>query len=89
MFLNRFNAKRAQNACINKLHVILRPIIFWGCQGAVKIIKKHPIFDVFEGSSPITLVFLNRFTSKMAQNACINKLRVISKPIILGGVRGQ
>ena len=73
----------AQNACINKLHVIPRPITFWGCQG-----EKHPIFDVFEGFSPITLVFLNQFTSKRSQNACINKLHVIPRHIIFLGGQG-
>ena len=57
------------------------PIFDFGSGGPSKI-KKHPIFDVFEGFSPITLVFLNRFTSKMAQNACINKLHVTSRPTI-------
>ena len=46
VFLNRFTSNRAQIACINKLHVISRPITFWGCQGAVKI-RKTPIFDIF------------------------------------------
>ena len=31
---------------------------FWGCQGALKM-RKTPYFDVFEGVSPITMVFLN------------------------------
>ena len=69
MFLNRFTLKRAQNACINRLHVTPRSMIFWEGQGAVKI-EKHLILDVFEGFAPITLVFLNRFISKMTQNAC-------------------
>ena len=51
-------------------------------------IEKHPIFDVFESFSPITLVFLNRFTSKRAQNACINELHVNLRSNLFGGVSG-
>ena len=63
------------------------PIFDFGSGGPSKF-EKHPIFDVFEGFSPITLVFLNRFTSKRAQIACMNKLHVTSKPIIFFGGQG-
>ena len=63
------------------------PIFDFGSRGPSKF-EKHPIFDVFEGFSPITLVFLTRFTSKRAQNACINELNVNSRPIILQGCQG-
>ena len=81
-FLNLFTSKRAQNACINKLHVTSRPIIFWGYQGAVKN-RKTPYFWRFWG------IFAYNFTlKKRAQNACINKLHVTSRPIICWGVSG-
>ena len=72
----------AQNACINKLHVTSRPIILWGCHGAVKIRKTH-FFLLFGCFSPMTLVFLIQFTSKRSQNAGINKLHVILRPIFI------
>ena len=75
---------RAQSFCIAKVCALTRPDFLFWVWGPSKF-EKHPIFDVFEGFSPITLVFLNRFTSKMAQNACINKLRVTSRPITLWG----
>ena len=68
-----------QNLCIAKARVVTNfcsPIFDFGSGGPSKF-EKHPIFEVFEGFSPIKLVFLNRFTSKIAQNACINKLHVL------------
>ena len=51
--------------------VSLRSLIFdFGSAGPSKI-EKHPIFDVFEGFSPITLVFLNRFTSFKNGAKCV------------------
>ena len=74
--------------CVMQNCVSLRsPIFDFGSGGPSKF-EKHPIFDVFEGFSPITLVFLNRFTSKRVQNACINELHVNSRPIIFWGCQG-
>ena len=58
-----------KNLCIAKARVATKPFFLnLGSRGPSKF-EKHPIFDVFEGFSPITLVFLNPFTLKMAQNA--------------------
>ena len=61
---------------------------FFGGQGAEKKIEKHPIFEVFKGFSPITLVFLKRFTTTGRKNSCINTPHVTLRPIFFWGVRG-
>ena len=44
---------------------------FLGVSGGRKNPKNTLFLTFFEGFSPITLVFLNRFTSKRSHNVCI------------------
>ena len=50
----------------------------FGSRGPSKI-EKHLIFDVFAHKTSVSSLFLNRFSSNRAQNACIAKPRVATE----------
>ena len=63
------------------------PILDFGSKGPSKI-EKHPIFDVLAHKNTESSLFLNRFSSNRATNACIAKPRVATEPDVLFWVRG-